>query len=85
VNFSAVQNDPKYFLLKSDLIPSSVSTTLVYNDVISGPLDDVITEFDCIYFFISMFYVQVFPLLKPICFPVAHVLLPIFMDANLQL
>jgi hypothetical protein len=29
VNFSAVQNDPIHFLLKSDLIPSSVSTTLV--------------------------------------------------------
>jgi hypothetical protein len=45
VNFSAVQNDPIYFFLKSDLIPSSVSTTLRN---FSGPLDDVITESDCI-------------------------------------
>lgn len=35
VNFSAVQNDPIYLFLKSALIPSSVSTTLLYKYVIS--------------------------------------------------
>jgi hypothetical protein len=35
VNFSAVQNDPIYLFMKSDLILKSVSTVLVYNYVIS--------------------------------------------------
>jgi hypothetical protein len=47
VHVSALQNDPSYFFLKSDLIPSLVSVTPIYNDIIfSNPLDDDITEFD---------------------------------------
>jgi hypothetical protein len=35
VNFSAVQNDPMYFFLKSDLILSSDSAAFDYKSIIS--------------------------------------------------
>jgi hypothetical protein len=46
VHFSALQNDPAYCSLKSNLILSLVSETPIYDDIIfSGPLDGV-SEFD---------------------------------------
>jgi hypothetical protein len=46
VNFHGLINDPIYFFMKCDLIPSLVISMLIYNDVIL--LSRVITDSDCI-------------------------------------